>query len=183
MVRASDPIGLSRPELETLYIKLEKPLYNVVYRRLWDSETSHDVVQEAFLRLWDMRDRVRSATVEPLVYRIALNLASKRRRTARLWRWINFDRAPSESAFEPVDEKPRLDNELLDRERQVAIRRAVEALPDHLRDVVFLTEFSDLNYNQIAESLGIPAGTVGSRRHAALKRLRLDLGDFSTGDG
>ncbi len=183
MVKASDPTGLSRPELEALYIRLEKPMYNVVYRRLWDSEASHDIVQEVFLRLWDMRHRVRSATVEPLVYRIALNLASKRQRTARLWRWINFDRTDSTSASEPVDAKPRLDSELLDRERQVAIRKAVEALPAHLRDVVFLTEFSDMNYNQVGESLGIPAGTVGSRRHAALKQLGDKLGELATGDG
>jgi RNA polymerase sigma-70 factor (ECF subfamily) len=181
-VKASDPTGLSQSKLEALYIRLEKPMYNVVYRRLWDSEASRDVVQEAFLRLWDMRARVRLATVEPLVYRIALNLAAKRRRTTHLWRWLSFDRERSDSVSEPVDKNPGLDSDLLKRERETTIRRSIEALPTHLRDVIFLTEFSEMNYDQIAESLGIPPGTVGSRRHAALKRLRDELDEFATGD-
>ena len=42
-------------KLETFYARLEKPVYNVVYRWLWREEDARDVVQEAFVRLWRMR--------------------------------------------------------------------------------------------------------------------------------
>ena len=60
------------------YHTLEKPLYNTVYRWLWDAAESQDVVQEAFLRCWQRRDRIDPDGFKPLVFRIALNLASNR---------------------------------------------------------------------------------------------------------
>ena len=82
-----------RRDLEALYARLEKPLYNVVYRRLWSVEDAHDVVQEAFVKLWAMRRRIVPDTVEPLAYRIALNLARSRLRRKRILRFVTLDRA------------------------------------------------------------------------------------------
>ena len=63
---AGEP-ALDSPTLERLYTRLERSLYNVVYRFLWTPEDSHDVVQEAFVRLWQMRARVRIESVEPRI--------------------------------------------------------------------------------------------------------------------
>lgn len=52
------------------------------------------------------------------------------------------------------------------------VREAVLALPDELRQVIVLCELSDMKYEQIAEALSIPPGTVGSRRNRALRKLR-----------
>ena len=65
---------------DELYRALEKPLYNVVYRWLWDRMESQDVVQEAFLRCWRARDRIRAEGFKVFVFRTALNLAANRRR-------------------------------------------------------------------------------------------------------
>ena len=70
-------------ELYALYERLEKPLYNVLYRTVWEREEAHDLVQETFARLWAMRARVREETVEPLAYRIGLNLARSWQRKRR----------------------------------------------------------------------------------------------------
>ena len=51
-----------------------------MYRWLWNREEVRDVIQDAFARLWQMRDRVEWDRADPLIYRIALNLAAKRRR-------------------------------------------------------------------------------------------------------
>ena len=56
------------------------------------------------------------------------------------------------------------------------VRAAVDALPARLREVVLLTEYAELSYGEIAATLGIPAGTVGSRRNAALAELAEALG-------
>ena len=80
----------------SLYRALEKPLYNVVYRWLWDRTESQDVVQEAFLRCWRARDRIRAETFKAFVFRTALNLAANRRRRNKLWRLVSFDSLPDE---------------------------------------------------------------------------------------
>jgi RNA polymerase sigma-70 factor (ECF subfamily) len=61
-----------------------------------------------------------------------------------------------------------------DQERH-RVRDAVSSLPEDLRDVVLLCEFSGMSYAEIAGTLSIPEGTVGSRRHRALKLLRSRL--------
>ena len=70
---------MGEEDLEQLYARLETPLCNLVYRWLWSMDESQDVVQDAFVRLWRMRARVDKQTVEPLIYKIALNLAASRR--------------------------------------------------------------------------------------------------------
>lgn len=166
----SPDTGLSRAEIEALYLRLERRVFNIVYRWVWDWEESQDLVQESFLKLWRMRERVRCETVEPLVYRIAVNLAANRRRSRRLWRWTGLalvrDRAGCEA---------RIADDLERREERRAVRCAIEALPNHLRQVILMCEYSELSYAEIGTALGIPAGTVGSRRNAALKRLRKSL--------
>ena len=62
------------------------------------------------------------------------------------------------------------------------MRRAVEQLPNELRSVVVLCECTDLTYEGVAEILGIPPGTVGSRRHRALRMLRERLENVEVRD-
>jgi len=162
--------SLDRRRLEDLYIRLEKPLYNVVFRWVWNREEAQDLVQEAFVRLWRMHDRVRLETVEPLIYRIALNLAANRRRAKKIRRWITLD-----SANHVASEKRNSAEQLESQERDLAVRLAVDALPERLRRVILLSEFSGLTYEQIGLSLGIPPGTVASRRNAAIKLLQQRL--------
>ncbi len=162
---------LDQAALERLYSRLERPIYNVVHRSLWSVQDSQDVVHEAFVRLWDMRDRVDMDTVEPLVWKIALNLASKRRRWLRVRRFFGLEGAASRGE--------RVDDTLSAHADRARVRAAVEGLPDDLRDVVMLTAFSELSYDEVAQLLGIASGTVGSRRNKALRLLRAELGEWT----
>lgn len=159
--------SMDEAALERLYVKLERPLYNVVYRWVWNEEDAQDIVQEAFVRVWKVRDRVKMETVQPLVYRIALNLASKRRRSMKLWKWLSLDKLLGRSSGESSPER-----QLQDKLQQTKLREAVDSLPDHLKQTVLLCEFSEMTYEQVAEALSIPSGTVGSRRNKAIKLLR-----------
>ena len=141
-------------------------MYNVVYRRLWNAEDSMDVVHDAFARVWKARDRVRPETAEAYAWRTALNLASSRRRSQRLWGWLAFD------AERDGGQAPGAESTLEARQTEQAVRAAVDALPDKLREVVLLCEYSALTQAQVADVLDIPAGTVASRRHQAAGRLR-----------
>lgn len=169
---SQDRVALSEAQLERLYVKLEKPLYNVVYRWVWNASDAQDVTQEAFLKLWNMRARVQMETVEPLVYRIALNLASNRRRARRIWQWVGVD------ALASAPSRDHGGHAVLDKERDAQVREAIDGLPEPLRRVVVLCELGGMSYAQVAETLSIAEGTVGSRRNQAFKLLRLKLGAF-----
>ncbi len=169
-MNAESSASLARRQLEELYTRLEKPLYNVVFRWVWNREEAQDLVQEAFVRLWRMQDRVRLETVEPLIFRIALNLAANRRRAKKIRRWIALN-----SANHVASGNRNSAEQLESQERDEAVRRAVDALPERLRRVILLSEFSGLTYEQIGLSLGIPPGTVGSRRNTAMKLLQQRL--------
>lgn len=145
-----------------LYRGLEKPLYNVVYRWLWDRMESQDVVQEAFLRCWRARDRIRAETFKAFVFRTALNLAANRRRRNKLWRLVSFDSLPNEPQDVrggPSVVSPR-------------IQRAIDELPDRLKRVLLLCELAGMSYGEVAAATGVKEGTVGSRRNRALALLR-----------
>jgi RNA polymerase sigma-70 factor (ECF subfamily) len=162
--------------LERLYVRLEKPLYSVVYRWVWQADEARDVVQDAFLRLWRMRARIDLATVEPLVYRIAINLAANRRRSKKLWRWVSAD-----ALSEHGSDGEGADAVLAGVARASAIRDAVESLPEKQRQVVLLCEVAQMTYDAVAAVLQIPVGTVASRRNKAMKLLEDRLGSLAEG--
>jgi RNA polymerase sigma-70 factor (ECF subfamily) len=145
-----------------LYARLERRLFNVVYRILWDKAECQDVVQDAFLRCWRSRSRINADGLEPVLFRTALNLASNRRRSLRLWRFVGVADLPDAM---PV----RGDcDAVLPRSVDTAIRE----LPDNLRRVLLLTEIAGMSYAEVAATLGIREGTVGSRRTRAVELLR-----------
>ena len=145
-----------------LYASLERRLFNVVYRILWDRAESQDVVQDAFLRCWRSRSRFTPEGLEPVLFRTALNLASNRRRSYRLWRFIGLADAPDEMAVQGGCDS------ILPR----SVDTAIGALPDSLRRVLLLTEIAGMSYAEVAKTLGIREGTVGSRRTRAVEMLR-----------
>jgi len=147
-----------------VYRRLEKPLYNVVYRVIWDATESQDVVQETFLRCWRRKDDIRADGFKALLFRTALNLANNRRRSTRLWRVVDVD-----ALDEVVDESVSPDG------FSKPMRDALDSLPTTWRDVLLLTELAGMTYPEIAAALGIAEGTVGSRRTRALALLRKRL--------
>ena len=63
---------------------------------------------------------------------------------------------------------PLPDQQLEQQELTARVRQAIESMPDHLRQILLLSYFEKLSYQEIAEVLGIPLGTVKSRLHAAV---------------
>ena len=126
------------------------------------------------MKIWSARARVDAATAEPLLFRAALNLAANRLRARKLWGWVTLD-----GVFEKAAPTAPADASLQTEERARAVRAAIDALPAKLKDVVVLCELSGLSYAQIAETLKIPIGTVGSRRSQAIAALEKSLGAWS----
>jgi RNA polymerase sigma-70 factor, ECF subfamily len=165
---------LSEPEWEALYRRLEKPLYNLAYRYIWNSEEAQDILHDAFMEIWARRGRIVASTADRYAWISVLNLSRKRRRWYRTKRFLYGDEhiASLPSPAAPESEAARTQDRAL-------LRRAIERLPEKLRSVLLLAEFSEMRYDSIGELLSIPAGTVASRRNLALARLRAALKEES----
>jgi len=159
--------GLDEAAWTALYQRLETPLYNAAFRYVWQRQEAQDLVQEAFLQLWQRRATIEAATVEGWLWTSVLNLSRKRRRWQALRQFLQLDEGEPLHSAEPAP-----DVSLQDAQHAQQLRRAIDSLSDKLRRVLLLTEFSGLPQHAVAQLLGIPAGTVASRRHLALQSLR-----------
>jgi len=157
-------VALDQKELEACYRRLEKPLFNVLYRWLWSSADAMDVIQDSFMKLWRRRSSVKPDSVDALVWRIALNLARNRLASRNRWGWLPLPES-LKSGSEPASQA-RLD------ERDAQLKGALEKLPPAQRDVLLLGVFGGLDRRNLAGVLGIPEGTVASRHHKAVRTLK-----------
>jgi RNA polymerase sigma factor (sigma-70 family) len=156
---------LNRISLESLYLELEKPLFNLVFRYLWNKEEAQDLVQEAFVKLWKIKDKVEIKTVKPLIYKICINLAVTKNRRKKILNFFSLDKLSNE----PFDEH----NDSLEQKEEIQLlKKIINELPVKLKQTVLLTEFSDMSYEEVGKALGTPAGTVGSRKNKAISILK-----------
>ena len=161
-----------RRALEELYVAHERGLYNAAYRYVWNADDARDVVHDAFTRLWRKRDTLDWDRAAGLAYTIVLGLARNRRRSLAIRRAFGATEPAAVRAPDAALESARLD---------AAVRRCIDELPERLRSVLVMCQFSGLDYAQIAAALGIAAGTVGSRRTEAVARIRARLTELGHG--
>lgn len=158
---------LRQEALYASYQRLERPLYNVLYRQLWQTEDCQDVIHDAFVRVWARRDKIDEATLDALVWTTALNLAKNRLR----WRMLRRHGDVDDASLHLADET-RPQDFLAMRQLHQALRQ----LPRASQQILLLSEFSGMRGDEIAAVLGIPVGTVASRKHQAMARLKTLMG-------
>ncbi len=145
---------------------------NVVYRMCGDANLAEDAAQEAFIRAWQHLPNYRPRSpFRNWVYRIATNVALDFLRRER--ETVDVDALSLASSS---DEEPEALVE--GEERGERVRQAVLALPSASRAVLVLREYEGLSYREIADTLGIPIGTVMSRLNYARNRLRESLAPY-----
>ncbi len=147
-----------------------------------DREIALDAVQESFLRLLRSARRYEERGMfQSYLFRIVRNSvrelarARTRRREEPLesLEGITSGRAVPEGPAAPL----RPDEVLASREQQARLMSAVRALPQEMRAVFVLSEIEGLSYREIAAACRCPEGTVASRKHAAVEKLRSLLGE------
>ncbi|MFF6994513.1 RNA polymerase sigma factor [Streptomyces sp. NPDC008313] len=174
-------IARSRDEPEAfaaLFDRHADAVHRYAARRL-GGEVADDLVAETFTTAFQQRHRydpARGAGVDarPWLFGIATNLVGRHRR-AEARRFKAMARVPA-----PADHDEPLADRAADRVVARAVRRelaaALAALPARHRDVLLLVAWADHSYEEAAEALGIPVGTVRSRLHRARGKLRETLG-------
>ncbi len=175
---AEDELGLihsaqrcDRQAFGELVARYRDGVVNVIYRMCGDAELAEDAAQEAFIRAWQHLPKYRpEAPFRNWVYRIASNVALDTLRRER--EMADVDELPI-AARTPGPEAVAEQNE-----RAVMVQRAVLALPEASRVVLILREYEGLSYQEIADMVQIPIGTVMSRLNYARTRLRDMLKDI-----
>src|SRR5262245_14701140 len=173
---------------EMLVVKYQRRIERLIARMVRDTDLVPDIAQETFIRAYRALPQFRGESAfYTWLYRIAINTAKKA--------LIGLKRDPlvSESALvsgEDGDETSRVERELSDaetpdallasKEVATAVNVAIEALSEDLRQAITLREIEGLSYEEIAEVMNCPIGTVRSRifraREAIAQRLRPLLG-------
>jgi RNA polymerase sigma-70 factor (ECF subfamily) len=148
-------------------------------RILGAAEAADDVAQGAFVRLWQRRTRWRGdGPLRHLLFRITRNLAlNERRRRERQSRWLVKQRQHPAGVAVPIDGDTPL-AELLGDELQMAVARAIDALPERRRDVFVLRRYHGLAPREIARVLDISPKTVSNLLTAATDELRRSLAAY-----
>jgi len=158
--------------LAALYDRCGAGVYRFLSAQTGDAERARELCQETFLRLGRTL-AAGDAPGEALAFRIARNLLVsdwRRRRTEARWRDPAPAVAASGASREPAPDRASEQGEL----RQ-ALASALAGLPEALRSAILLTEVEGLAYRTVATALDIPLGTVASRKHEAIARLRESL--------
>jgi RNA polymerase sigma-70 factor (ECF subfamily) len=156
-------------------------LFNAVVRVVDNADDAQDVVQEAFVNAYQSLGSFKGdAEFYTWLYRIAFNTAVSHRRRRRALVSLETGR-DGEPVIDPQD--PSLETRpgaALERsEEEFALQSALNRLSTEHRTVLVLKDIEGMKYEQIAEVLGVPIGTVRSRIHRARLELRelLDTGD------
>ena len=146
---------------EAIVSRYQKGLFNVALRMLGNYEDARDATQTAFIKAYEHLDSFNpEQRFFNWLFRILKNECLNSLRGRRAAEPVSVGLAATNRA-DPVEE----------RERHQAVQSALLTLSVEYREVVVLRHFTDLSYDEIAATLGIPAKTVKSRLYTARQQL------------
>jgi RNA polymerase sigma-70 factor (ECF subfamily) len=152
---------------DLLVLKYQNKIIQLVNRYVRDADEAMDVAQEAFLKAYRAIDRFRGdSAFYTWIYRIAINtaknhlVATSRRPPGGDIDAQEAEQYDSAAGLREYDTPERL---LLKDEIQATIAQAIESLPDDLKTAITLRELEGMSYEEIAQTMECPIGTVRSR--------------------
>ena len=169
---------------EYLVQKFRRPMVSFMYRMAHNSAAAEDLAQEVFLRVYRSRENYEpSAKFSTWLYRIATNLAVNHARDTRHERpevQVSLDEPNEESGttLELPDASLNAEQQMVRRERMLAIRKKVEALPEQQRLAVIMHKYQQMDYKQIADVLKKSESATKSLLFRAYETLREQLKEF-----
>jgi len=177
-------LRVSRGDSDSFGVLLNRyrgPLLSYFVRMVRDRALAEDLAQEAFLRVYQARERYQpEARFTTWLYRIATNLALNAIRDRRSDPVVLETAAESDGDFasaldRAVDKRPNVEERLAESDRQRLIREAIAALPEKQRAAVILHKYQDVDYRQIASILKVSESAVKSLLFRAYESLRVRL--------
>lgn len=146
--------------------------------RLITKETNEDLEQEVFVRVWKNQDKyTEKGNFKTWINTIAKNISKDYLKSAK-HRYEESTANDSEIITSVKDTKATPDNALLSKIRQKRIIQAIDNLKPKFKEVIMLVDIEGYSYEQAAEKLKVPVGTIKSRIYNAKKELAQHLEDL-----
>ena len=168
---------------DLLVLKYQHKIVNLVMRYVRDPELALDITQEAFIKAYRALPRFRGdSAFYTWMYRIAVNtaknhLAAQRRRPISVE--LDLQDPEQYDLHANLKETDTPEAISLSNELQETIERAIAALPEDLRTAIILRELEGMSYEEIAQTMECPVGTVRSRIFRARDAIGKKVGPLS----
>jgi len=166
-----------------LVLAYQDMAYNLAYRMLANPDSAADAAQTAFISAYRALNNYRGGSFKAWVMRMVTNTCYdelrrlKRRPTTPLEPLDEEDGEELESPAWMADDSPSPEQTLETRELDIAVQHCLEDLPEEFKSVVIMVDVEGMDYQEVAEAIEKPLGTVKSR----LARARLKLRDCLQG--
>lgn len=154
---------------EQLYTSHSRTLYNFIYYKCGNQAQAEDLVQEAFVKLWNNCAKVLFEKAKSFVYTVANNLFLNEVAHAKVV--LKYKQTPSKDR---TNENPEF--VLEEKEFMEKLQNAISNLTEAQREVFLLNRIDKKTYREISELLGVSVKAIEKRMHGALVKLREQLG-------
>ncbi len=164
----------------TLLTKRHKgAVYQIIYKIVRDRETANDLVQDTFMKAFSSLASYRSEyRFSTWLYKIAANCSIDHLRKQRI-KVLSLDRKletkDGTMEMDIADYSYHPERDLVRKEQRCSIQDAIASLPDKYREVIIYRHKDDKSYEEIADLLSIPVGTVKARIFRARELLKKKL--------
>jgi RNA polymerase sigma-70 factor (ECF subfamily) len=159
---------LSPQEFEHAFELYYTAIRNFLYYKCGKGELSEDVAQDAFVKLWETRDKIDKTSIKAYLYTIANNLLINQLKRDQLkFKFLNLQTQRTDKVTpEYLIEMQEFDEKL---------QRALANIPDGAREVFLMNRIDGLKYHEIADRLGLSMKAVEKRMSRAMALLRKDI--------
>jgi len=153
--------------MEAIYERYKRPIFNLVYRYIYNVTVAEDLLQDIFLKIFThLKDLQREDTFIGWLYRIAINSC---------YSYLRSTKTPLQKTIPLEDVERKIDNEASDTHESVLkkpLDEAIQHLPPRLKSVFLLHEVQGYKHREIARILGCSVGTSKSQLFKARMKLR-----------
>lgn len=159
-------------DVKKLFDELYDRLVYFSYQIVKNKEQAEDIVQEAFIKLWNNKDALTDSTqvLKSYLYSSVKNLSLNVLRHDKVVdRYVQFTRTVNEPTDAPIVEA------IISAEVMSQIHKALEELPEHYKQISLLSFFEGKKNQEIADELGISVNTIKKQKQKAIQLLRLKL--------
>ncbi len=147
-------------------------IYTLALCLLGAREDAEDVTQEVLVRLWRHQDRIDPARTRAWVVQVTRNLVIDFSRQRRLRSAVFAEGVDAEAAAVEVSYQARPDRAAMNGELRETLEAAVARLDEPYRTILVMREIQEFSYQEIAEAMNMPLGTMKVYLHRARRRVR-----------
>lgn len=159
----------NRDAFEQIYILTSAKLFGICLRILENREVAEDILQDVYIKIWRNASRFDRSKASPITWlaTIARNTSIDRKRASDKWSMVSDDILKETS----TDEESALDRMMVSQDNR-ALNHCLETLDERQRHAIRTAFFEGLSYNELAQKLDTPLGTVKSWVRRGLLKLK-----------